>query len=111
MLCLFLVRMEGFMVTKYIDRMSKLLESKVTAWIAMLLVVALVVLSFLLHTPWWGFIGIFFCFLGVFAHLSSLYLRRMSRSAGRKLETTALICIILAVVALVVEYAAFDWQL
>lgn len=88
--------------------MSKLVESKITAWIAILLSVALIVLSFLLHTPWWGFIAIFFCFIATFAHLASLYLKSMSVPAARKLETAALVCIILAVIGFIAEYLVFN---
>lgn len=90
--------------------MTKLVESKVTAWIAMILVVALVVISFLLRTPWWGFIAIFFCFIAVFCHLASLYLRRMSPAAGRKLEVCALVCIILAIIGFIAEYIVCNFE-
>lgn len=89
-------------------QMVKLIESKVTAWVAMALVVALIVLSFLLGTPWWGFIAEFFCFIAVFSHLASLYLRRMSPAAGRKLDTCALVCIIIAVIGFIAEYIVFN---
>lgn len=88
--------------------MSKLVESKVTAWIALALSATLIVLAFLLHTPWWGFIAIFFCFLATFAHLAALYLRRMSAVASRKLETAALVCIIIAVIGFVAEYVVYN---
>lgn len=84
--------------------MANLKQSKPTAWVAMALVVVSIVLCFLLHTPWWGFISIFFCFLGVFAHLASLYLKKMSAIASAKLETCAFVCIILAVIGFIVEY-------
>lgn len=84
--------------------MTKLKESKLTAWIGLLLVVVLIVLSFLLHTPWWGFIAIFFCFLGIFSHLAALYLKKMSAAASGKLETVALVCIIIAVIGFIAEY-------
>lgn len=88
--------------------MVKLIESKLTAWVAMILVVALVVISMLLGTPWWGFIAEFFCFLAVFSHLASLYLRKMSPAAGRKLETCALVCIILSLIGFITEYIVFN---
>lgn len=86
----------------------KLIESKLTAWCAMLLVVTMVVLAFLSGTPWWGFIAIFFCFIAVFSHLASLYLRKISPAAGRKLETAALVCIILAIIGFVAEYIIYN---
>ena len=88
--------------------MVKLIESKLTAWMAMILVVALIIMSMLLGTPWWGFIAEFFCFMAVFSHLASLYLRRMSNVAGRKLETCAMVCIILSVIGFIVEYIVFN---
>lgn len=84
--------------------MAKLIESKLTAWVAMVLVVVMIVLLFLLHTPWWGFISVFFLFISVFAHIASLYLRKMSIPAARTLETCALVCLIIAVVGFIAEY-------
>lgn len=86
----------------------RLIESKATAWTAMVIVIAMVVLSMFLKTPWYGLIAEFFCFVGVFAHLASLYLNRMSQAAGRKLETCALVFIILSLVAFVTEYVVFS---
>lgn len=83
---------------------TKLIESKITAWIAMILVVILIVLSFIAHLPWWAFIAIFFCFIGVFSHLAALYLKRMSLRASGKLETIAAICIALAVLGVIAEH-------
>ncbi|MDE6392921.1 MAG: hypothetical protein K2L59_06620 [Muribaculaceae bacterium] len=88
--------------------MKKLLESKLTAWAAMLLVVVMVFLTFLLGTPWWGFIAEFFCFMAVFSHLVSLYLRRMNVWAARRLDTCAFVCLIVAVVGFVAEYVVFN---
>lgn len=88
----------------------KLIESKATAWVAMAIVVSMVVMSMLLKTPWYGFIAEFFCFVGVFAHLASLYLSRMSLAAGKKLETCALVFIVLSLVAFVTEYVVFSLQ-
>lgn len=89
----------------------KLIESKLVAWVAMALVMALVVIAMLLGTPWWGFIAIFFCFLGIFAHLAALYLCKMSRAASSKLELCALILIVLAVIGFIVEYIVYNFML
>lgn len=88
--------------------MAKLIESKIIAWCAMILVVALIVFSFLLHTPWWGFCAIFFLFLGVFSHMVSLYLSKINNLIGRKLETCAFVCLILAIIGFIVEYILFN---
>lgn len=87
----------------------KLIESKIVAWVALALVMALIVMAMLLGTPWWGFIAIFFCFLGTFAHLASLYLRKMSRAASSKLELCALILIILSIIGFIVEYIVYNF--
>lgn len=81
-----------------------ILQSKSTAWIGLALIVVVIVLSVLNRMPWWAFIAEFFCFMGIFAHMASLYLRRMSIVASHKLEICAFVLIILAVVAFVVEY-------
>ena len=88
--------------------MKKLLESKLTAWSAMLLVVVMVFLTYLLGTPWWGFIAEFFCFMAVFCHLASLYLRRMNVWSARRLDTCAFVCLIVAVIGFVAEYVVFN---
>lgn len=88
-----------------------LIESKLTAWVAFVLVVVLIILSFLAHTPWWGFIAIFFAFIAIFAHLAALYLRKMSVAASRKLETCAFICGLLAVVGMIVIYIVSNLQM
>lgn len=89
--------------------MSKLLKSRITSWCAMILTVALIVLAFVAHSPWWGFIAIFFLFIAVFMHLMSLYLGKISAAIGRKLDFCALICIILAVIGFIVEYIFFNF--
>ncbi|MDE7180053.1 MAG: hypothetical protein K2N88_02500 [Muribaculaceae bacterium] len=86
----------------------KLIESKAVAWISMILVVALIVFSMFLALPWWGFISEFFCFIGVFAHLASLYIRRMSPVAADKLDVCALVALILAVIGFIVEFVVFE---
>ena len=89
--------------------MPTLLESKLTAWCAMALVVTLIVLSFCLHTPWWGFIAIFFLFLGVFSHIAALYLRKVNGRSASKLETCALVFLILAIAGFIVEYIVYNY--
>lgn len=82
----------------------KLIESKATAWGALILTLALVVLTALSASPWWGYIAEFFLFMGVFAHIASLYLRKMSAPASRQLDIISLICIILAILGFIAEY-------
>lgn len=90
--------------------MDKLLESKFTAWTAMFLVVALTIITGVMRFPWWAFISVFFLFMAVFCHLISLYLRKINRIIGTKLEVIALICIILAIIGFLVEYVIFNFD-
>lgn len=90
--------------------MNKLLESKITAWFALILVIALIVVSALLHTPWWGYFAIFFLFMAVFSHIASLYLRKINRSIGTKLEVCALVSISLSVIGFLVEYVLYNFD-
>ena len=91
--------------------MKKVMQSKTMAWAAMILVAALVVILFIMHTPWWGFIAVFFVFMSVFSHLAALYIRRMSPAAANTLENVAFICILLGVAGIIVEYIVSNWLL
>lgn len=74
----------------------------------MLLVVALLVFTFISHTPWWGFIAVFFLFLGVFSHIAALYLSKINIMIGRKLENCALILVCLSVLSFIIEFVLFQ---
>lgn len=74
----------------------------------MILAVALIVMAFIMHTPWWGFIAIFLLFVGIFAHLISLYLGKINKIVGRKLEMCAFVLVLLAVIGFIVEYILFN---
>lgn len=84
--------------------MTRLLKSKVFAWIAMGLIIAVTGLAFKFCTGWWDFLSIFFAFMTVFCHLMSLYIEKMSRTAANKLEGVAMVCGLLMIVAFVVVY-------
>lgn len=88
--------------------MGQIIKSKAIAWSAMVLTILLIVLAFISHSPWWGFIAIFFLFLGVFAHIVSLYFYNFNRTVGRKLDVCAFVCIILAVLGFIAEYVIFN---
>lgn len=90
--------------------MANFVKSKSLAWCALILTVALIVLAFIAHTPWWGFIAIFFLFVGIFAHIASLYLSKINQIIGNKLENCALVLITLALVAFIVEYFIFNFN-
>lgn len=89
--------------------MMKFFQSKLAGFVAMLLVLALIVIAFVYHTPWWGFIALFFLFLGIFTHLASLYLGKINRVIGKKLDLCALVCICLAIIGFITEYILFQF--
>ena len=70
----------------------------------MILIMAVIVMTFSLRTEWWCFADIFFAFMMVFCHLIALYLMKFNSYASRKLDTMAMVFATLAVVSLIVEY-------
>lgn len=89
--------------------MSKVLQSKATAWGAFLLIVIMLVLTFSLRWAWWAFFDLFFFFMMVFCHLVAVYIQSYSRMASSKLEIAAFVCGILGILSLIGEYTA--WQM
>jgi hypothetical protein len=86
--------------------MSKLFQSK--KWVGVLLAVVIlgICLTFTMRQVWWCFIDIFFFFMAAFLQLMSLILAKASVKAAAKLQMIALVCLILAVLALVGEAIA-----
>lgn len=84
--------------------------SKAAGWSAMILMVIVIIVAICTHvvSSIWEYITIFLGFMSVFCHLMSLLLIGMSRSASRKLDVSAGIFGILAVVALIVVFI-LDW--
>ena len=86
--------------------MSKLFQSK--KWVGVLLAVVIlgICLTFTMRQVWWCFIDIFFFFMAAFLQLMSLILAKAGVKAAAKLQMIALVCLILAVLALVGEAIA-----
>ena len=86
---------------------SRLKNSKLAAWLGLLLCIVVLILSMSLpgmKNEWWELIDIFFCFMMVFSHLAALYLNKMSLQASRTLDKLSLIFGILAIVSFIVVY-------
>lgn len=81
-------------------------ESKAVAWVAMLLVVAIVIVTICLGVinEIWEYSSIFCAFMMVFCHLMALNVRGMSAAASRKLDAASLIFGVLTVVAIIVIF-------
>lgn len=87
----------------------KSFNSKKSAWAAILAVTALIVLTSRLRPVWWCYSDEFFAFMGAFCYLCSVYISRLSRDAGRKLKSIAVVFCVMTVVALIAEFVA--WQI
>lgn len=87
--------------------MGSLLRSKIVAWLALLIVVAVIIITFEFRTAWWGFIDVFFAFMMVFSQLVALYIGGFNPYAAKKLQSFAAIFLILAILAFVGEFIAY----
>lgn len=88
--------------------MKKLIQSRIGAWIAFFLVFAVIIISICsltdISSQWWTLGDEFFAFMMVFLHLVSVYISKINRDAGRKLDVAAAICGVLLIVYLLIEY-------
>lgn len=84
--------------------MKKLLQSKVLAWCAFLLVFIVIIVSYSMRSAWWMFIDIFFAFLATFCHLMAVNFAKISRSASKNLDLAAAVCGLLFVLSFIVEF-------
>ena len=76
---------------------SASLSSRILAWAAMAIV------AFVLGLGWFTFVDIFFAFLMTFCHLLAVYMWK-ARTISRQLDTAALVCGVLMIVSLVVDF-------
>lgn len=89
--------------------MKKILQSSVFSWIALILVIILLCLTFRMRTAWWAFIDIFFAFMMVFLHLMSVYLGRKLSGIGKQLDVVSFIMGVLMVISFIVEWILFNY--
>lgn len=90
--------------------MSKILHSKLVAWIGFVIVVVATCVTFKTLKPyWWAFAADFFAFMTVFCHLASIYLCRISQTAGDKLQRCAAVFGVVAVVSIIAECIVFSF--
>lgn len=88
--------------------MNNALKSKVLAWVALILIIAILCISFTQRGVWWAYIDIFFAFMMCFIHLMAVYLGKKLPAVGRQLDFAAFICGCLAILAFAIEYLAFQ---
>lgn len=89
--------------------MKSLLQNKILCWVALLLTVIYMVITFTCKAMlgWWSFCDVFFIFMAIFAHLCALYLSRLNPYASRTLDLFAFILLLLFVVAFIVEWVVY----
>lgn len=85
--------------------MSNLRRSKVCAWGAMIIVVAVLVCTFPLKTVWWTYFDVFFAFMMAFFHLMAVYMKRIP-NISKTLDLWALVFGVLMIVSIIGIYIA-----
>lgn len=88
--------------------MGSILKSKGIAWFALAVAIIVLVVTFRLRTVWWGFIDVFFMFMAAFVNVVSVSVSKINPIVARKLNTCALIFVVLWVVSLIGEWIAFE---
>ncbi len=88
--------------------MAAIRDSKFYAWMAFILVIVILVFTFELRAVWWAFFDIFFLFIGAFSHLVAVVVKKVNPVVSRKLDMAAFVCLILAIIAFIAEYIAFQ---
>lgn len=85
------------------------MQSKQAAWLAFVLVLVYMVVTFKfrMEIGWWMYIDIFFIFMAAFMNLLICYLRKINPFVARKLNTFAFLFGLLFLVALIAEWAIF----
>lgn len=90
--------------------MKSLLQNKILCWIALVLSVAYIVITFSWKAAlgWWAFCDGFFVFMAIFAHVCALYLSTLNPYASKKLDLFAFVALILFIVAFIIEWIVFQ---
>ncbi len=86
--------------------MKSILDSRWMAWGALLITVAVLVISFDVSREWWAYLDIFFAFMMCFVHLLAVYMRKVPRMS-RQLDMCALVFGILTIIAIIGIYIAY----
>lgn len=85
------------------------MESKLTSWLAVVLVTILIIITFSLRQHWWEFSDIFFIFMAAFCHAMAVTLGSINRVVGIKLDKCACYALCLGVIAFIGEFIAIQF--
>ena len=89
--------------------MQKLLQSKIAAWFALIIIILVIIFTFSLRAVWWAFFDEFFAFMAVFCQLTAVYSFTKLPFVAKKLQIIAAWCLGLAILSFIVEY--IFWQI
>ena len=78
-------------------------KAKICAWGALIIVIVVMALTFSMRVAWWAFADVFFAFLMTFLHLLAVYFYKL-KGISRQLDMAALVCGVLMIVSLIVEF-------
>lgn len=87
--------------------MKRIIKSKLAAFLALALIIAVIVLTFKLRQEWWCFIDIFFLFIASFLHIMALSMGKMGQIISSKLDKIAFYAFVLGIVAFIIEAIVF----
>lgn len=83
---------------------TDIFKSKWTAWLAFVLVLAILVLTVIAHPKWWELIDIFFAFMAAFVNLVSVTLRKINPIVSSRLNTCTFIFLLLFIISFIAEW-------
>lgn len=88
--------------------MTKILNSKLFATLALILIIVIICVTFTLRTVWWCYFDIFFFFMAAFCQLLAVTLGVKIPPVGGKLSVIAIVCALLGVLSLIGECIALN---
>ena len=88
--------------------MRNLLYSKTVAWLALMVIIAVIVLTFSIRPVWWTFFDEFFAFMMIFCQLVALYIMKFNQFAGKKLQVCAAVFGVLTILSLIAEFIIYQ---
>lgn len=79
-------------------------KSKAGATVALIIIIALIVVTALFHAPWWCYIGEFFIYMAVFSNLIALLIEPHNPYAARTLTKATFVFGVLFFICIVVLF-------
>ena len=87
---------------------NSLVNSRIAAWIALIVIIAIIIVTFRMRPVWWMFFDEFFAFMMIFCQIVALYLGKFNLIVKRKLKVCAAVFGILAIISLISEFVIYQ---